>query len=1491
MVETRTSAQAPPHPPIHSEPSRHSPPTSPSPEPTPDENDLIPAEILTDWVRVKSHPYIGDLYKVPYHHLVPADAVGQVYVLVTSLTKGNFRKLQRMESSFKAPATAGDLPDYFHFLDPLTDKGVILRDRYGNGSEDRWVTYCNGPNNYGVDLFARAQKLTTDITGPLHAVEPGPKGTAFERQGRAIRLVTGPRCYSLGVMDQTQRSLEAPAARGKVFNHDMADPALRTHTDILGLGAELSVQGIKRFEPEIYAKHAVQSELVNAPRVGNDSNVMFARAQLNLATPNDKDCEEGDQLFEVGESSSDESNASPSEDDRRAAPPILPSDQDSSTDLESSERLSITRRSKRLRKGKAILVSQGGAVRKAAAKPAKKGLAKSLGRFGAPHNDPRDSPTMKSALTSLSPSRRDVEPDYFLIVEIGIAWRVRAYTTTFFSGLYLHTGMPPQYVTSGKKEGSAEHVQINLVMYPARAQLEGTSSQALFALPKPVINNLAVVTQEMRKPWVTTTGNVFCNSTTLSTDGAAYMEPESLLRQVSRSMYHYALAILQQSQVQLLLRIDHEMFLKSISFWIGNERVAADSNWTYGPCWSGEDVTPGIKAAYSDDRLPTTPEGWAALFNSDTPTDVPFGNQNIPRAVNEWEDLKREVGSTIPYWALKAHKAASEQESAQGIVAKGGQRKGKKKVVEALDINIAYARGRPTSKISTSRRKPWTRKPACEHEDADGQGDKEAGLDGGSEEGRHGEDNAGPSGNYVGDGDNENILGEDQEGMEGEARITGGNEHGTDGGGSYNTNGDTVHLEGGGEEGAAMDVDHNHSIRNGGHCAGDLLPLYRDEPDHTNTVCISAHTQNVLMGRSEPQQLSALAPTVPTYPLPYANFPCNTFVECLSPVLLQRELDNKVHLTSQLPQQFPRTLEECLPRPDASITTWTASYHSLLSLDVHVQLTQNIIHLSVMLINLMICEWISDTIRGLFQPGSGFNRLYQRLKLWVETQTGPVVLDPSDYFPDLVFGAEGGGQVDLRHLHPQTTCYALAANHLAIRVLLRWICWPTASYRVSMHRAHFTRLLLNHIGPLVLWLEGTYHAWTKLDIVNAPVTMQSLSTWAQSVLASHNICLKTSQENILLQKIDMVMSSRALGSTTYNYPVQGLLVSMGKSLGRVDTLDREDLYGATDTIIGKLSLDRYYCKLRALLPLTLPPYLGIVQLMTVVEDQPSLEWVQFVQYVVQDADKRLPFRDLAPSRKHILSYSSTFSSPYRVPHLRTKEGFFSALIYRGITHNTQFLLSKEYPRVFHDLEHWLAVYIPLQALHSKQYFCNMQAYFTPCPSRSVDNVTRYWQAAQRHDLTQWLTGTQMAFGTVYRLLHKGTIPAGVRGQRHVNAFPGMGSLSIYLLCADYAAAGVIAMPTFDELARVMLEVKGGALKGLRNLGFQCDSVEETSAALSAVDSVLKDLFEDAELAQMNYSLLTLEHSLCKDGILEGSAFDAVYCHFVDLHGSAEGRWN
>ncbi|KAG7098078.1 hypothetical protein E1B28_000052 [Marasmius oreades] len=1484
MVET-TSAQAPPHHPSDGQPP-HSPPASPNCDLAPDDDEESPTDIPIDWEPLKSHPYIGDLYKVPSHRLVPADAVGQVYVLVATLNKETFRKLQNMESTFVAPTTASDIPEFFHCLDPLTDEGVILRERGGNGSEDRWLTYCNGPNNYGSDLLARAQKVTTDITGPKDAVEPGPKGTAFERQGRAIRLATGPRCYSLGVTDQTQRSLEGPAAGGKVFNHYMAEPALQTHTDILSLGAELAVHGIKRFEPDIYAKHAVQSDLVNAPHVGHDSNVMFARAQLNLASPNDKDCEDVDHPFEVGESSSDESDGSPSEDDQLPAPLPQPqmSDEDSLSDRDSSRHASFnTRRSKRLRKDsnqpststkrRRLQDStsrggggKGGGVRETPAKPAKKGLAKSLGRFGAPHNDPRDSPTTKSALTSLSPPCADVEPDYFLIVEIGIAWRIRGYTTTFFSGLYLHTGMSPGYIASGKEEGSAEHVRINLVLYPVRAQLEGSSSQALFALPKPVINNIAVVTQEMRKPWATTTANVFCNSTTLSTDGIAYMDPESLLRQVSRSIYHYSLAILQQVPVQLLPRIDPEMFLQSISFRIGNERVAADANWTYGPCWSGEDVTPGIKPAYSDGHLPTTPEAWAALFNSDTPTHIPFGNQNIPRAVDEWEALRREVGSTIPYWALKEQKASADQEKA----AANGQRKGKKKVVEPIDINMAFARGRPTSKISTSRRKPCVRKSTHDRREL------EEDLNGGNEGGRRrGQDHARRNENNAGDGVNANIAnipGQVGEGGGDEGGINGEDEQGTDGLGNGDFIGGSALVPGRGQS-AMMETD--------------------PENPEPNTVATSVYTQNMWMRRSEPEQLSALAPTA-SYPLPLETVSCSEFIECLSPQQLQYDLDSKLRLTSQLSPDHPSNLDDCLPRPDASIKALTASYHSLLTLDVHVQLMRNVIHFNVMLINVMVCEWISDTIRGLLEPDSPFDRLYQHVQLWVETQTAQgAVLHPSDYFPDMGFDAESAEEVDLRQFYPRTKRYALAAHHLAIRVVLRWIHWPISSYRVSMHRAHFTRLLLDHVDASVLWLEGTYHAWTNLDkVVDAPVTVESLSRWAVSVLAPHNICLGCSEEKVLLQRINLLMTSRALRSTIYNSSVQASLVSVEESVGRVHTLCSDDLFSATDAIIDKLRLDRYYCKLYALLPLTSPPYLGIAHIVKVVEDQPFSEWIKFVQYVAEDADKRLPFRDLAPSRQRILSSSSIFSSPYQEPHLRTKEGFFSALIYRGVTHNTRFLLSEEYPGVFYDLDHWLSVYTPLQPLHPQQYFCNMQAYFTACSSRSVENISKYWRAVQRSELTDWLTGHNVQFGTVYRLLLKATIPSGIKSKsRHrIKAFPGMGYLSIYLLCADYAAAGVIAMPTFDELATVLLDVSGGALKGLRNLGFHCESVEKTSAALSAVDRVLRDLFRDTELAQMNYNLLTLEHSLCKDGVLEGSVFNALYGRFVKLHGSAEHRW-
>ncbi|KAF6751574.1 hypothetical protein DFP72DRAFT_850693 [Ephemerocybe angulata] len=74
----------------------------------------------------------------------------------------------------------------------------------------------------------------------------------------------------------------------------------------------------------------------------------------------------------------------------------------------------------------------------------------------------------------------------------------------------------------------------------------------------------------------------------------------------------------------------------------------------------------------------------------------------------------------------------------------------------------------------------------------------------------------------------------------------------------------------------------------------------------------------------------------------------------------------------------------------------------------------------------------------------------------------------------------------------------------------------------------------------------------------------------------------------------------------------------------------------------------------------------------------------YLKMVFDNTSKKLPFRDFAASRRTILQPNG----PYSPIHLHTWEGFFSALVYRAITHNSEYLIQHQ-EIVFEGVEDYL----------------------------------------------------------------------------------------------------------------------------------------------------------------------------------------------------------
>ncbi|KAA1479995.1 hypothetical protein DENSPDRAFT_789805, partial [Dentipellis sp. KUC8613] len=196
--------------------------------------------------------------------------------------------------------------------------------------------------------------------------------------------------------------------------------------------------------------------------------------------------------------------------------------------------------------------------------------------------------------------------------------------------------------------------------------------------------------------------------------------------------------------------------------------------------------------------------------------------------------------------------------------------------------------------------------------------------------------------------------------------------------------------------------------------------------------------------------------------------------------------------------------------------------------------------------------------------------------------------------------------------------------------------------------------------------------------------------------------------------------------------------------------------------------------------------------------------------MARDLDRYLPFRENGPS---VLAIRRA-GGPFSPEHIRTKAGFFSALVFRGVTFSTEFAI--QHRTLFHDLNDW-NVYIQSVIDNSPSslpatYFCKKHAYGSTT-DRSVDHVQKYWEVAEEHWETMvGLDGKANSFKAFRDEIVKGK---NAHGNSLYHAF---GPLTGYLLTADYAEAGLIQIPTKEEMGDLIVDIGAGAVSALEEMG-------------------------------------------------------------------------
>jgi len=239
------------------------------------------------------------------------------------------------------------------------------------------------------------------------------------------------------------------------------------------------------------------------------------------------------------------------------------------------------------------------------------------------------------------------------------------------------------------------------------------------------------------------------------------------------------------------------------------------------------------------------------------------------------------------------------------------------------------------------------------------------------------------------------------------------------------------------------------------------------------------------------------------------------------------------------------------------------------------------------------------------------------------------------------------------------------------------------------------------------------------------------------------------------------------------------------------------------------------------------------------------------QKIILDRDRYLPFRQLGPSKQVILGHPNGPFSPSR---LKTREGFFDAVIFRLITQASPILVQEQQvyfgsPVKFKD------------AIKGKkqQDYCNPSATGQHSRFRNIAHISEYWEHAKGwgvhaadpkltlESLLSWLTGKE--------------------GKK--TRFYGMGNLVGWLLASDYVYAGLVQMPEASKVGEIIFKINAGGKSGLELLGFKVDTQEACAESMRSVWVAIHKLLTPGEIDKMGIDPITLEHALCKFSRLKG----------------------
>lgn len=481
----------------------------------------------------------------------------------------------------------------------------------------------------------------------------------------------------------------------------------------------------------------------------------------------------------------------------------------------------------------------------------------------------------------------------------------------------------------------------------------------------------------------------------------------------------------------------------------------------------------------------------------------------------------------------------------------------------------------------------------------------------------------------------------------------------------------------------------------------------------------------------------------------------------------------------------------------------------------------------------------TDFLNGHVVPDDWIVRLVKQLRIIIQNRVQSRDIYPSDFSDGLPGEVYRYAASRCNYLTPQQEDDATLK--LTIDVVRHWLGYPP--YLNNRLKSFFVKTMLDHCGPDVLLLDTVWSAYgsiRKMVLCTTPKSNLSLSSVSPKIfdvfirdLSYHPLCIEQSPHRtslrLLARHVDLFTNDKA------------------NIVKYIDHTNKHITYPTPTNDNGMLRvLVSYMRELIPLLPDT--PRLSIRN-MTPLQRAVNLS-----------PDHLLPFREHAPTRHRF----SGDNSPFSPDVVRTREGLFSALIMRGITFNTEF--SRTGPMMFNNLSEWDAV-VDKHSDLPISYMVNSSAYGTCISGRNTDLAAGYWDATiLPQPWTEFMKKSPVSFMSCYQFF---------LASHPTKRFMEIGTLTAYLLTADYVYAGVVVEPSMEDLAELVSKINRGAVHGLELLhmiperGTKANGnkkrakVSDCLAGLIQAKAYCEHHFTLGERKDIGFDNIELEATLCK----------------------------